>query len=359
MSIFRKSIKLLRKRNKKIGLPPGTLIYTGERKPEQEKVTIIDYNDKKIDIRELKELKINLKETEKEFVRWINITGLGQMEVIEELGRQFDLHPLLLEDVLNPDQRPKIENYGNFLFLILNIIWWDNKEKNIQSEQVSLILGKSYVMTFREFENDLFFPIVDRLKQAKGRIRKMEEDYLLYSLIDIIIDNYFVIIEKIGNKIDKIEEDLIDNPTINTLQEIHSLRREVITLRKSIWPSRSVINSLQREEAFIKDSTQIYLRDIYDHIIQIIDNFENFRDIISSLLDIYLSSVSNKMNEVMKVLTIISTTFIPISFLAGFYGMNFTHMPELSSLYGYPILISIMIIIALIMLMYFKRRRWI
>ncbi len=359
MSIFRKSIKLLKKRNRKIGLPPGTLIYTGERKPEEEKITIIDYDDKNIEIKELKELRVDLKDKNNNLVRWVNITGLGQIEVIEELGRQFELHPLLLEDVINPDQRPKIENYGDYLFLVLKVISWNKIEKKIKSEQISFILGKDHVISFQEFENDLFFPIIDRLKQSKGRIRKMDHDYLLYALIDIIIDNYFVIIEKIGNKLDKIEEELIENPTTSTLQEIHSLKREVITLRKSIWPSRNVINNLQREEAFIKASTQIYLRDIYDHIIQIIDTFENFRDIISGMLDIYLSSVSNKMNEVMKVLTIISTTFIPISFLAGFYGMNFTHMPELTSLYGYPILIFVMISIALLMILYFRRKRWI
>jgi magnesium transporter len=347
-----------KKISEKVGLPPGTLIFTGEKRVEVEKITIIDYNEETFEIKEAMEVPENLHEIKDTTVRWVNVEGISKLNIIEKIGKQFQLHPLTMEDIVNPAQRPKLESFEGYLFLILRILRWNKAEKKIMSEQIGIILGNTYVISFRETDSNIFDLILERIIKAKGRIRKMGSDYLVYSLIDIIIDNYFVILEKIGKKVDKIEEELVENPKIETLHAIHLLKRELITLRKTIWPSRNVVNSLQREDSYINEATQIYLRDIYDHIIQIIDTFENYRDIISGMLDIYLSSVSNKMNEIMKVLTIISTIFIPLSFLAGFYGMNFLYMPELKIPIAYPILIIIMIIIAIIMILFFKRKKW-
>ncbi len=357
-----KEIKIKKRKvknmSKKIGLPPGTLIFTGERKVEEEKITVIDYNEIEIESRESKQLEKNLSEIGKNKIRWINIDGLGQIENIEELGKELNLHPLVLEDVVNPQQRPKIEGYEEYIFIVLRCLHWSKELKNIISEQISIVLGKRLVITFRESSSPIFLPILERLNKSRGKIRKMGADYLVYSLIDIIIDNYFEIIEGLGRRLDKLEELLISNPQIETLQSIRKLKREVNALRRSIWPSRNVINGLQREESLVDDATQIYLRDVYDHIIQIVDTFENYRDTISGMLDMYLSSVSNKMNEIMKVLTIISTIFIPISFLAGFYGMNFVYMPELSSPIAYPLLIMVMSLIGITMILFFKRKKW-
>jgi len=299
-------------------------------------------------------------EIKKDFVRWIEITGLTEVERIEEIGKQFDIHPLVLEDILNPDQRPKFEDYGTFIFIVLKKLLWDEPNEIFESEQISLILGANFVISFSELESDTFNPILERIKRARGRIRSMKADYLAYALIDVIIDNYFVILELFGEVIDELEDILVKNPEPEVMQSIYKLKRNSIELRKSIWPLREVINKLQREQTkLISSELQIYLKDIFDHIYRISDLLENHRDIIFGMLDMYLSSVSNKMNDIMKVLTIISTVFIPLSFLAGFYGMNFTHMPELSNSSAYPILIVAMITIASVMLLFFKKKKWI
>ncbi|MFX1393486.1 MAG: magnesium/cobalt transporter CorA [Promethearchaeota archaeon] len=348
----------LKKRSDKAGLPPGTLIFMGERKIEEEKITIIDYNKEKFQMTDIKLIEKELNIFDDSIIRWINVDGLGQINNIEKLGKQFQLHPLLLEDVVDPHQRSKIENFESHLFIVLKMLRWDKEQKKVMTEQISMVLGPDYVITFREFESDLFIPIIERIRQSKGQVRIMGADYLIYVLLDIIIDNYFVILEKIGKRLDEIEEELVENPRTETLRAIHQLKREIITLRKLIWPSRNVVNGLQRESLYINNITQIYLRDSYDNILSIIDTFENYRDVISSMLDIYLSSISNKMNEIMKILTIISTIFIPLSFLAGFYGMNFLYMPELKSPVGYPILIIVMISISILMLIFFRRKGW-
>lgn len=355
MLIFRR----IKKVSDKVGLPPGTLIYVGKRVIEEEQIIVIDYNKEQYEMKNVESIDKNLSNIKESFIKWINLDGLGQIENIEKLGTQFNLHPLLLEDIVNPNQRPKIENFENIIFIILKMLRWDKDIKKVRTEQISMVLGANYVMTFKEMRSDVFNPIIERLSQSKGNVRNMGADYLIYTLIDVIIDNYFVILEKIGKKLDEIEEELVENPTVVTLQEIHQIKREVITLRKFIWPSRNVINGLQREVSYFKDTTQIYLRDVYDHIVTIIDSFENYRDVISSMLDIYLSSISNKMNEIMKILTIISTIFIPLSFLAGFYGMNFLYMPELKSPVAYPILIMVMIFLGILMLFFFRRKKWI
>ncbi|MFX0154635.1 MAG: magnesium/cobalt transporter CorA [Candidatus Hodarchaeota archaeon] len=320
----------------------------------------MDYNKDKYLIKEEVEAVKNLQVIEKDFVRWIEITGLTEVERIEEIGNQFNIHPLVLEDILNPNQRPKFEDYGYFIFIVLRKLLWDEINEIFESEQISLILAENFVITFSELESDTFNPILERIRGARGRIRSMKADYLAYALIDVIVDNYFLILEIIGEIIDELEDILVKNPKPELVQSIYRLKRANIDLRKSIWPLREVINKLQREQTkLISDELQIYLKDIFDHIYRISDQLENYRDIVFGMLDMYLSSVSNRMNDIMKVLTIISTVFIPLSFLTGFYGMNFIHMPEFSNPVAYPILIIIMILIAITMLIFFKRKNWI
>jgi len=348
------------KKKKKVGLPPGTLIYTGDKVNEKTKIKVTDYNKDQFNFQEFQDIQIDLTKIEKPFIRWIDIYGLAQVKVIEEVGHQFNLHPLVLEDILSPNQRPKLEDFGNYIFAVLKKLSWNEEEEEFKYEQISLILGENYVISFQERDTNLFNPIYERIKVPRGKVRVMGADYLFYVLIDIIIDDYFVVIEKVGEDIDNIEDILIKNPDPETLQNIYRLKRSSIELRKSIWPIRELINKLQREPSkLISDELQIYLRDIYEHIFRISDLLENYRDIIFGMLDMYLSSVSNRMNDIMKVLTIISTIFIPISFLAGFYGMNFLYMPELSNPIAYPFLIGTMAIIAVIMLYFFRRKKWI
>lgn len=348
------------KRKKKVGLPPGTLIYTGDKVKEKTKVKLTDYTEDHFNVDEFEEIQMDFTKIEKTFIRWINVYGLAETKVIEEIGHQFNLHPLVLEDILSPNQRPKLEVFGNYIFAVLKKLSWNQELNDFEYEQISLILGKNYVISFQERDTNLFNPIYERIQVPKGKVRLMGADYLFYVLIDIIIDDYFVVIENVGEKIDNLEDILIKNPEPETLQRIYRLKRSSIELRKSIWPVRELINKLQREQSnLIGDELQVYLRDIYEHIFRISDLLENYRDIIFGMLDMYLSSVSNRMNDIMKVLTIISTIFIPLSFLVGFYGMNFRDMPELANPFAYPILIMIMASIALVMLYFFKRKKWI
>jgi magnesium transporter len=351
--------KLIKKRSKKAGLPPGTLVHIGEKKSETPKITIMDYDEANFQEKEIKTIEECLLFKDKPTVTWIDIDGLHQIEILEKIGECYGLHPLVLEDILNTDQRPKMEDYGDYIYIVLKMLDQGNKSNEIVTEQISLILGPNFVFSFQEKEGDVFDPIRERIRNGKGRIRKMGGDYLAYALLDSIVDNYFIILEKLSEKIEYLEEKLITRPTPETLQTIHHLKREMIFLRKAIWPLREVIGGLERNESsLIKESTKIYLRDIYDHTIQTIDTIETFRDMVSGMLDIYLSSVSNRLNSVMKVLTIIATIFMPLTFLAGIYGMNFKYMPELTWRWGYPVLWLIMIGIGIFMLAYFKKKNW-
>ena len=348
-----------KKKLQKVGLPPGTLIYTGEKPEIETKISIIDYNNENFNVEEVKKIVPNLDNIPQSQVRWVNVSGLSNVKLIDDLGQQFKLHPLVLEDILNPNQRPKYEDYGNYLFIVVKTLLFNDKLETYEHEQISFILGPDFLISFQEQQSDILQPIMVRLQQKKGRIRTMGPDYLLYTLIDVIIDNYFVLLETIPEIIEVVEEELISDPKSATLQRIYDLKKKTIDVRKLLWPMREVINKLQREKTkLINEELQIYLRDIYDHIFLITELLENYRDVIFGMLDMYLSSMSYKMNDIMKVLTIISTIFIPISFLAGFYGMNFQYMPEFSNLFAYPILIIIMTIIAFLMLYYFKRKRW-
>ena len=350
--------KLIKKTSKKTGLPPGALVHVGEKRAEEVKITIMDYDETHFQEREAKTIEECLPFKDKPTITWINVDGLHQVEIMERIGDCFGLHPLVLEDILNTGQRPKMEDFDDYVFVVLKMLY-DDQNNGIATEQISLILGPSFVVSFQERTGDVFNPIRERIRSVRGRIRKMGADYLAYALLDSVVDNYFVVLEKLGEKIEFLEEELVANPITDTLQIIHDLKGELVFLRKSVWPLREVISGLERgESALIQESTGIYLRDVYDHTIQVIDTVETFRDIISGMLDIYLSSVSNRMNEVMKVLTIIATIFIPLTLIAGIYGMNFQYMPELGWRWGYPLVLLVMVAVGVAMMAYFRRKKW-
>jgi magnesium transporter len=323
------------------------------------KVTCIDYEGDHFEEKEVKTIDECFPIKDKPTTTWINIDGVHQLDNIEKIGKNLKVHPLVLEDIMHTGQRPKMEDFEDYLFIVLKMLQYDEKENETKTEQVSLILGSNYVISFQEDEGDVFDLIRERIRTDRGRTRKMGADYLAYTLIDAIVDNYFMVLEKIGERIEDIEDEMIKNPTPEVLHTIHSLKRELIYLRKSVWPLREVISRLERwESPLIDKSIDIYLRDVYDHTIQVIDALETFRDMLSGMLDIYLSSVSNRMNEVMKVLTIIATIFIPLTLVTGIYGMNFKYMPELEAPWGYPMAYGVMLAISGVMLVYFRRKRW-
>ncbi|MCX5719931.1 MAG: magnesium/cobalt transporter CorA [Nitrospirae bacterium] len=352
--------RLIKKRAKKAGLPPGTLIHIGEKKTDEIKITAVDYDETLFQEKELKTIVECFPYKDKPAITWINVDGVHQIEILEKLGECFGLHPLVLEDILNTDQRTKIEDYGDYIYIVLKMLYYNNSSTETVTEQISLILGQNFVLSFQEgIKGDIFNQVRERIRNGKGRIRKMGADYLVYTLLDTIIDNYFIILEKLGEKIEFLEDELVTNPTPATLQIIHNLKRDMIFLRKSVWPLREVISVMERGESpLVQETTGIYLRDVYDHTIHVIDTIETFREMLSGMLDVYLSSISNKLNSIMKVLTIIATIFMPLTFFAGVYGMNFKYMPELEWHWGYPIVLLFMFSIGISMLIYFKKKKW-
>jgi magnesium transporter len=352
-------LKFIKKTARKPGLAPGTLVHVGERKVDKIRIRVIEFDEETINESEFETIKECLPSQEKRTVTWINIDGLHDVGLMEEIGKHFGLHPLVMEDILHTDQRPKMEDFEDYIFIVAKMLSFDKERKELKAEQLSLILGENYVVTFQERVGDVFEPVRERLRKGKGRVRRMQSDYLAYALIDAVVDHYFIVLEKIGETVESLEEELITNPTPETLQSIHRLKRELIFLRKSVWPLRELISGLERGEAsLIQEKTTVFLRDVYDHTIQVIDTVESLRDMVSGMLDVYLSSLSNRMNEVMKVLTIIATIFIPMTFIAGIYGMNFEMMPELKWPWGYPLVWCIILAIGIVMLGYFKNKKW-
>jgi magnesium transporter len=351
--------KLIKKSSKKAGLPPGTLVHIGEKLTEKTRITLVEYDGRGFEEKELKDLETCYLFPAEPAVTWVNVVGIQQVEVLEKVGSCFVVHPLALEDILNTEQRPKVEDYGEDLFLVVKLLSYNEKRDEIESEQISLILRPNALLSFQEKEGDDFGAVKERLRAGKGRLRKMGADYLAYTLLDIVVDQYFVVLEKLGERIEVLEGKLLTDPSTATLQKIQKLKKEMLLLRKWIWPLREVISSLERGEfPGIRESTRIYLRDVYDHAIQVMDSIEIYRDMLSGMLDIYLSSLNNRMSAVMKVLTLIATIFMPLTFLAGVYGMNFKHMPELDSPWGYPLVLILMAIVAILMLILFRRKKW-
>jgi len=346
------------KRSKKSGLSPGSLVHIGNTYAEKSKIIFTRYRENIFLEKEINALTSVRVEKDAPEITWISVDGLQNTELMEELGNVFSLHPLVLEDILNTNQRPKMEDYGDYLYIVLRNF---NGHGNgtLTSEQISIILGRNFVLSFREKESAIFEPVKERLAGNKGRIRKSGADYLVHALIDSIVDNYFIVLENMEEKIDVLENDIVKKTTPVMLQAIHDLRRELIILRKSLWPLREAINSLERSESqLINESTGFYFKDISDHVITVIESVENFRDMLASMLDIYLSSVNIKLNEVMKVLAIIATIFMPLTFIAGVYGMNFKHMPELEWYWGYFVVLGVMLTVALYMIHYFRKKKW-
>jgi len=353
MSLF------LKKSSKKAGLPPGTVVFVGEKKVEEIRITIIDYDENHYAEREVKNIEECFSYKDTPSISWINIDGVHQVDIIEKLGAHFVLHPLLQEDVVNTHQRPKFDEFEDHLFIVLRMFFLNEEENELQGEQISLIVGATFVISFQERQGDVFDQVRERLRNGKGRIRKKGSDYLAYSLIDAIVDSYYNILEGLGENIESLQEQMVSEPRQEDLQIIQHIKRDMLYFRKSVWPLRELISGLARSEStLIKEDVLVYVRDVYDHVIQAIDTIETFRDMLSAMLDIYLSSVGNRMNQVMKVLTIIATIFIPMTFLAGIYGMNFKYMPELEWRYAYLVFWLVVVTVFIIMIALFKKKKW-
>lgn len=340
------------------GLPPGTVVYTGKETKEKVKIRVMDYNESKFEERVVDDPAKCIDLLKSPTITWVHVTGVHDTKKIEEIGETFGLHPLVREDIANISQRPKMEEFDDYVFVVCKMVYY-NKHKELKVEQVSLVIGDTYVISFHEKEEDVFEIIRNRIRMSKGRIRKMKSDYLAYCLLDSIVDNYFITLEKLGEEMEEIEDEVVKNPTKETIVKIQKLKRSLIFIRKAVWPMRELIGSLQRTESkIIKKSTGVYLRNLYDHAVQAIDVLETYRDMLSGMTDVYLSSLSNRTNEIMKVLTIISTIFIPTTFIASIYGMNWPNIPEFSIEYGYYYVWLVFIIITISMLIYFRKKGW-
>ncbi|MDF7798119.1 magnesium/cobalt transporter CorA [Pontiellaceae bacterium B1224] len=343
----------------KQGQPPGTPVYTGTRTDVPIRIRVIHYNEEQLEEREVSTVEETFAYAEATPATWINIDGLNDAPAVEKMGLYLGLHSLTIEDILHTHQRPKMEDLGDAIYMVLRMLSIDPNNDDVTSEQISFVLHKSVLVTFQEHSGDVFEGVRERIQKMQGRIRRKGADYLLYALLDAVTDHYFKVLEQFGERIEGVEAALMEDPYPELLNEIYAMKRELLYIRKSVWPLREAIGSLERGESeLFEDGTQKYLRDLYDHTIQVIDTIESFRDMLSGVQDLYLSSLGNKTNQVMKVLTIIATIFIPITFIAGIYGMNFEVIPELQWKYGYAAVWVVMIVMTFGMLAYFKRKRW-
>jgi len=342
----------------KAGLEPGALIHIGEKRLAQTRFTIIDYDAQSCAEKSIDQVEASFAFKDTPTVSWIDVQGLQDTAIIEKIGKHFHIHPLLLEDILTTGQRPKMEDFGESIFIVLTMFSLGG-EGEILYEQVSILLGPHYVLSFQEGDKDIFSPIRERIRSAHGQIRRLGSDYLAYTLLDAIVDNVFVVLEKLESDIQTAEEYVLANPDKTAIQTIHDLKNEALFLRKNLWPLREVVSQLQSSESsLIQPYMERYFKDLYDHTIQVIETIGTYWEIISEIRDSYLSSLSNRMNEVMKILTIFSTIFIPLTFIVGIYGMNFDYMPELRWHAGYPSLMAGMACLVIGMLVYFKRKKW-
>ena len=347
------------KYTKKLGFSPGSVIYTGEKETQKLFIECFNYTVDAVEEKELLKIEDAFRYKSTNPVTWININGLNHVNDIEKIGIHYDIHPLTLEDIVSISQRPKLDDFDDYVFVVLNMLYYDNDEKII-SEQVSFILGNNYVLSFQEAEGDVFDSVRERIRHGKGRVRTLGADYLLYVLIDAVVDHYYIILETMGNKIEDLEDNLFNGLSQEAISvQIQNLKREVLKVRRAIFPLREIISRIEKNESkLIQEKTQRFFRDVYDHIIQISESIDIYREMIWSLMDMYMTTISNKMNEVMKVLTIMASIFIPLTFIAGIYGMNFEYIPELKYKYSYFILWGVLVVIFLLMLYYFKRKKW-
>jgi magnesium transporter len=351
--------KLFQTVRKKAGSAPGTLVYVGPERAEPVTVHLIQYNEEF-----LEEGPLSL-EADFEAIRklkpltWVNVDGLNDLDLIDKIGTAFGLHPLVMEDLVHTGQRPKYEEYEDYLFVVLRMLSPGLNGSGVKSEQVGIVFGDGFVLSFQEKAGDVFEAVRERIRVKSRRIRSRGSDYLGYALIDAIVDHYFHILESFTDLVEELEVEVLEDPSPETMRRIHGLRHEMLAVRRAIWPLREVTNALVRTESeLVGESTQIFLRDVYDHTVQVIDTAETLREVVSGLMDLYMSSVSNRMNEIMKVLTIMASVFIPLTFLAGIYGMNFENMPELGWPWAYPTLLAVMVGLGVGLLLFFKRKGW-
>lgn len=349
---------MLKNRLKKTGLPAGTLPKHTDSSATVAKISVFQYNKETLvekEVTSLEEIEFS-----SDCITWVSVEGAYNSRILEEAGRVLGLHPLMLEDIATLDQRPKIDEYEQNLFLTFKKLAYDDTVENIGSEQLSFVLGKNYLLTFQENPGGLFNSNRERIREGKGRIKQLGADYLMYSLIDMVVDHYYIVLEKLGEKIETLEIDLIEKPHKEDVKKLYKLKNDTLFLKKFVWPLRDMLNKLIRDEnSFIANETGVFFKDVYDHCVHVIETIGSYRELLTSMMDLYLNSVSNRMNEVMKVLTVISTIFIPLTFLTGIYGMNFEHMPELHYKYAYPSLIFLMFLIIALQLYYFRKKKWI
>ena len=343
-----------------IGLAPGTMVHIGEEQTDRVTINLIEYDEMNFSMKEVASIEDCLPLSEKDKIKWINVTGLHQMDVIEKIGKPFNLHPLVLEDIVNTKQRPKVEFYDDYIFITLKMLTYNETDSEIDLEELSIILGENYVLSFEEKSVNALDLLVKRIEQPGSRKTRLNRaDYLAYCMIDVVVDTYFALLEEFGERIDELENVVIKNPSSNILQDIYQLKRELLFLHKSVWPLREIISGIIRVDTPLVDqTTNRYLGDINDHIMQVMDTVDIYRDMVTSMLDTYLSSINLKLNDVMKILTIIETIFIPLTFISSVYGMNFKHMPELDWQIGYYVVWAIMLTVAITMLRYFRRKKW-
>lgn len=355
---LKSAIKKQFRSQRQIGKAPGTITYMGNREDGKYAVTVIDYSEDLFDFQTLTKIEDALTFKEQVNVTWFNVYGLSNEKEIDKLGNYFNINPLVLEDIVNTNQRPKIDEYDDYVFATLKMLYLD-KDYEIATEHCAIILCENNVLLFQEIELDVFEGVRDRIKNKYGRIRTRQSDYLFFALIDAIIDQYFVVTENIAAKIDALEEEVYNHPDQATAEKIQKLKKEVLSVRKWVVPVKDLVNRIiESEHHLITKETKLFLRDALDHSIQIHENIQLYRELITNLMEVYMTNMSNKMNEVMKVLTIIATIFIPLTFIAGVYGMNFRNMPELEYRYGYHVVLGLMLVIFIVMVLYFKRKRW-
>ncbi len=342
------------------GLSPGTLVHVGRKRSQPVRISMVQFDEQECREAEIPALDGSFPPVSAGRVLWIHVDGVHDLETIEKLGASYDLHPLTLEDIVNTEQRPKMEDYDSYLFVVMKALTLENRPgARLQVEQVCIVIKPGLVLSFQEGIGNLFGSILERIRNARGLIRKRGSDYLAYAVIDAVVDRYFLVLETMGETIEDLQEEVISSPSKGTLKEVHATKRELLILRRAVWPLREfAYNLLLGESAIIDKSTVLFLRDVHDHAVQIIDSIETYREMISGMLDVYLSSVNNRMNEIMKVLTIIATLFMPLTFISSIYGMNFRYMPELEWHWGYPAALVLMAMIGIGMLVYIRARKW-
>lgn len=353
---LRRKKKRSRTRRRSVGASPGTLVHLGERRSDHVRIRVIDFSPERLREEDVSSVEACFPFRDTAGVTWINIDGLHNVDLIRRLGEHFHVHPLVLEDVLNTGQRSKVEDYGSYLFAVARTITQDSAA---EEEQITLLVGPGFVISFQEREGDVFEPVRERIRNGRPRIRRLGSDYLAYCLIDTIVDHYLVVLETMIEDIDAFGDRIIADPQRYSIEEIHDLKSNIIQLRKSILPIRDVAASLLRSESsLIADETRPFLRDLHDHSLRVVESVEALRELSAGMLDLYLSGMSHRMNEVMKLLTLIATIFIPLTFVAGIYGMNFVHMPELHWRWGYPTVLISMGAVGVAMVVFFKRKGW-